>query len=1397
MILPNKTRMNPQNQTTNRTQSTRSVTNQPGTLDVFQPNAGRSKRPAAWLLLLALCFGFAPALPAALRTWNGGGADINWGTAGNWGGSAVAAGDDLLFTGATKLFNSNNIVSLRINSLSYSSSGFLNVPLTNGPGYTLMITNGIVDTAGNNTNNIPLILGGSQSFSNQVANSLHVLGSTINMSNYSLTFGGAGTNFFNGIISGNGAVGANSISVNDGGIRLAAANTFNGDLNINSGTVQLGNAAAIPSGNSRGNVKMGAAAALDLGNVSPAVNGLNGVAGSLIDEITTNAGTYTFQLGTANSNGIFAGTIANSHGIINVVKAGTGAQTLSGNNTYSGFLRVDGGTLTNSGANSYFGSTIINAGSLVLAAGGSMASTNINVAPGAVFNYGGAGTLNLNGNLVAGRATGFAPDLIGDLALSGGNLTMIPGAAGTLTLNGNLTLTGGNLNFDLNNTATIGSGVNDLIVLNGGSLDISGGTTTVKIKPIAGALAGGTYTIISNSTANIVGGPANLLLAAPRGISATFDTTTQPKNLLVTASGAANPASIVWAGNGAGGNWDVVQSQNWLSNGVPDLFYDLDTVTFNDAAGSANSLVGLPNAVSPTATVVSNSTAVTYTLGTLNLDSGLISGTGGLTKNGSGTAILNAANNYTGDTTVNLGTLILGSYVTGTFVNNVPVYNGIPAANLVLGAGGVYSAGQANTFNSATFGSVTVKPGGSSISMRNRQSNNTTYFYQFNGITRQVGGTVDFNNLQTRSGSHVGMYFTNTTVSPVNGILGGYATVGLNNWIVPTNGATLGSGPLGDVAFWGATSPFNYQVNNATPSAWGSVSNVQVTATPGASLTTQTINSLKLTNSTAITVTIGAAQTLTLASGGLLNPANGGAAHSITGGNLQGAASADLIVHQNNIANALTIGSVITDNTSATALTKAGAGTLILTGNSTYSGVTYINGATINGGANATPGAAIAAGTLQIGSGATSGGISNSPSIANEGTLTFSRSDAVGYAGTISGNGGVKQSGTGTTTLTGNNTYAGATTITAGILQIGNGGASGSFSNSASVSDSTSLVINRTGTLGYAGVIAGGGSLTVQGGVNVILGGVNTHSGNTTVSAGRLTLGAAGSISNSPLISVAAGALLDASATGLALNGSGGGQTVSGSGSVSGNVSVGTSTSLAPAGAGVIGTMTLSNALAMVGGTIGIDLSAGATRDLVDVKGNLTLTSGSIALNNLGGAIPNGSYTIITYAGSLSGAVANLTVSGFSQVGQVASLSSATAGQIKLVVASGAGANLTWIGDGGNNFWDVNTSATWNNGGGASIFNNGDNVVMNDVGNANPLVNLNASLAPATVYVSATTDYTLTSIGKITGGTGLTKSNSAVLNVLTTNDNSGTTVIGGGGIVSATAPLPVRSVPAM
>jgi len=173
------------------------------------------------------------------------------------------------------------------------------------------------------------------------------------------------------------------------------------------------------------------------------------------------------------------------------------------------------------------------------------------------------------------------------------------------------------------------------------------------------------------------------------------------------------------------------------------------------------------------------------------------------------------------------------------------------------------------------------------------------------------------------------------------------------------------------------------------------------------------------------------------------------------------------------------------------ALTKAGVGTLTLTGANSYTG-----------------GTTITQGTLQLGNGTTNGSIIGN--VANSGALAFdpATGTTISFGGVISGSGAVNQIGTGTTVLTGANSYSGGTTITAGTLQIGNGGTAGSITGN--VTDNGALAFDRSDSVAFAGIIAGAGGVTQIGTGTTILTGSNTYSGGTTISSGTLQIGNGG-----------------------------------------------------------------------------------------------------------------------------------------------------------------------------------------------------------------------------------------------------------------------------------------------
>jgi autotransporter-associated beta strand protein/YVTN family beta-propeller protein len=215
-------------------------------------------------------------------------------------------------------------------------------------------------------------------------------------------------------------------------------------------------------------------------------------------------------------------------------------------------------------------------------------------------------------------------------------------------------------------------------------------------------------------------------------------------------------------------------------------------------------------------------------------------------------------------------------------------------------------------------------------------------------------------------------------------------------------------------------------------------------------------------------------------------------------------------------------------------LTKIGAGTLTLSGSSSYTGATLVNAGTLQGGAaNAfSPFSAftVASGaTLDLnGFSQTIGSLSGAGTVTlGAGTLTTGGDgSSTTFSGGISGSGGLTKTGGGIFTLTGAGSYGGVTTISAGTLQIGNGGTTGSIVGN--VVDNASLLFNRSDGIAFSGSISGTGTFTKIGAGTLTLSGSNAYTGATFVNAGTLQAGTSGNaFSPFSAFTVASGATLD------------------------------------------------------------------------------------------------------------------------------------------------------------------------------------------------------------------------------------------------------------------------------
>ena len=605
--------------------------------------------------------------------------------------------------------------------------------------------------------------------------------------------------------------------------------------------------------------------------------------------------------------------------------------------------------------------------------------------------------------------------------------------------------------------------------------------------------------------------------------------------------------------------------------------------------------------------------------------SGVISGSGALTKQGAGTLTLSGNNSYAGGTTISDGVLALGSGNAAGTSGTISFGGGTlqySASNTTDYSSRFSSAssqtyeidtnGQNVTFASplTSIGGTLTKSGSGTLTL----AGNNTY----SGDTRVATGTLALGSVNAVAGSTFDMNASDSSVLA-------FAVAGIQTYNV---GGLKGSR---DLAIGGNTLSVGGNGQSTTYS--GSLSGTGALAKSGSGTLT-----LSGSSSYAGGTTI---------SGGVLQVGEGGTTGSIAGNVVN---NASLIFNRSD---ASTYSGVISGNGT---VTKQGAGTLTLSGSSFYTGVTTIGD-----------------GMLEVGAGGTTGSIAGS--VFNSAALVFNRSDASTYSGVISGSGALTKQGAGTLTLSGNNSYTGGTTISDGVLALGSANAAGAsgtisfgggtlqysasnipdYSSRFSTAASQAYEIDTNGqNVTLASPLTSiGGTLTKSGSGTLTLSGNNSYTGGTTIGAGAVAIPAGGSISHDSAY-LAIGQLSGESGTlnvtgGLVTNtdgyvgynagGVGTANVTSGTWANNGNLYVGNS------GTGALNVTggSVTNWVGTLGANVGsvgvVEVSSG----LWDNGWNLYIGSdGTGTLNVSGGSVTDATG----YIGTNAGSVGTVTVTG-------------------------------------------------------------------------------------------------------------------------------------------------------
>ncbi|SDT98610.1 PEP-CTERM protein-sorting domain-containing protein [Verrucomicrobium sp. GAS474] len=864
-----------------------------------------------------------------------------------------------------------------------------------------------------------------------------------------------------------------------------------------------------------------------------------------------------------------------------------------------------------------------------ISAGIALAGANTwNVYAGGALNVSGvvsgANSLTLGGGYGGGTVT-----------LSGANTY----SGGTILRGGSLNLTG---SLNAAGTLNLGGGTLTYAPTAGGSTQAFASTTVSPgLSTVANATAGnnvnlGTITRNAGGLLNVssVTGTTKAGNGNTNGILGAWATVGSGSSLryaTVTGGNIASYTGATAATTNMGNISSATTNYSFTAN-VSQILGNVtaNTITYTGTGGnwtnalSAANLNGLMNA--GTGALTLNFT----TLGAINIGTTAAAGNSELvvTTNDQTLTINATINNYT----FNTGSLTLGSVGNGTIVlgnsNNYTGGTTITSGTVQLGNAGALSSGTVTlaggTLQGATGAGLTISnslvvTGGlSAISSSVATSVLLTGAISGSGTLATEGAGA--------AGAMVG--FTNTSVGGYSGFTGTllFRTAGQENW-------SFGSGN---------TIAATFDFSNATLVMDGSAS-TRTVGFYGASAN----QVLKLGELSGGGTIIGSTSgTNTLSVGYLGTDSVFAGAIGVTGGN------------KDNIA-----------------LTKEGAGTLVLSGANVYTGSTSVNTGTLQVG-NGTSGSIGATSSATVAAGATlsfdmANGSTFSKAIVNSGTVAGVEDPGVTntLSGVVSGTGGLTQAGAGTTVLTGTDTYTGATSVSAGTLQVGNG-TSGSVAATASVSvasgatvafdmangSTLSKAISNSGSVVGAegagitntlsGVVSGSGAFTQTGAGTTVLSGANTYTGGTTIQAGKVTLGnAAGLGASANALTILGGATLDLSGNSAvvgALSGSGGGSALLMNSSAATPATLAAS-SVNPGGALTVGTLTVGGVsdtakttLALTNAVLNFDLAGAGSNDkiVLNGKGAVTFTTSQLALT---GTIAAGNYTFVTAANNASG----------------------------------------------------------------------------------------------------------------------------------------------------------------
>ncbi len=898
---------------------------------------------------------------------------------------------------------------------------------------------------------------------------------TLNAASYASTGGTISANLGSAIgftqTSGNTTLsGTNSINattINGGYLTFAnTAATGTGTITIIAGGSLVASGAQPTVQGWLGTGRVAAASAGSIAITGNSAENINFTGFNTLNLASTGTATYSGAITPGTGGYRFGGSSTN----LTITSALGGANAL---------VKSDAGTVNLTGTNNYSGITNVTAGLLVLQGTGSINGGAVTVRSGGSLFIGGTATLNAtSGGAISiesggGTLATYSLNAIGaagsTITLNSGTAILAFGGSVSETTDRIISSTGSTGTFFNNGTGTLTFSNNFTMpnsaltrTFNGGGSTIIQGITGNTSAALTFNKAGvGTLTVNGNITPN--GGGIN----AQGGVLNFSSTATTTGNALLTAG---RTGGVIQFASGSS-----IKTADSNTSGILGGWATFDNTTFAKTNGTGLAIDGLADGSFAVNTwAAGNNTDVT--LAGASPASG--STTHSLRFKEAGAKILTLA----GNNTISSGGILVTSAVGANLTT-------ITGGNLQGGVSSDLVIHQHNTAGALTIASGII--------------NNTT-----TSVTKAGAGTVNFSTQKTYTGA------TNILAGTLSltggggsvGVIRGTVNVAAGATLVGATGDSLGYNSDGTqvttINLLGGT------FNNSTGSNQGYTTNVNLT---GGTMTSSGGGRFNFTSGFGITSL--ASGTTSLISGGIDIRDSSNLAITVASG-------------FTTIGIDLNISGAIGNNTGGSgALTKAGAGTLVLSGANTYTGGTTVNGGTLrvaDGGGNRLANASTVTvnntGTFEhTGSNTTPTGVNAVNVVVNQGGI-FRVSHTSGtnphaHFGNITLNGGIVDL-VGTVA-----TYNGESFQLNGDITVGGSAASTIQSTAVAANQGIALAGTRIFTVNDAtgnanadltvtaeleNSDANNGALTKNGAGTMVLSAINTFTGGTTVNAGEL-----------------------------------------------------------------------------------------------------------------------------------------------------------------------------------------------------------------------------------------------------------------------------------------------------